>query len=143
MRILIDTCIIIDALQNREPFNQNAQEIFLLAANRRFDGFITAKSVTDIYYLTHRLTHSDKDTRNVLRRLFTLFELADTAGTDCKYALSSEISDYEDAVMIETALRTQMDGIVTRNTKDYSKSVVPVFTPDELIQKLSEESEVE
>ena len=52
MRILIDTCIIIDALQNREPFNKNAQEIFLLAANRKFDGFITAKSVTDIYYLT-------------------------------------------------------------------------------------------
>ena len=41
--------------------------------------------------------------------------------------------------MIETALRTQMDAIVTRNTKDYSKSVVPVLTPDELIQKTAEE----
>lgn len=139
MRILIDTCIIIDALQNREPFNHSAQEIFLLAANRRIDAFITAKSVTDIYYLMHRMTHSDKDTRDVLNRLFKLFDLADTAGTDCKYALSSDVSDYEDAVMIETAVRTQMDFIVTRNTKDYSKSVVPVLTPDELIQKVSEE----
>lgn len=139
MRILIDTCIVIDALQNREPFNKNAQDIFLLAANRKFDGFITAKSVTDIYYLTHRLTHSDKNTRNILSRLFKLFDLADTAGTDCKYALSSEVSDYEDAVMIETALRTQMDAIVTRNTKDYSKSAVSVLTPDALIQKIAEE----
>lgn len=139
MRILIDTCIVIDALQNREPFNKNAQEIFLLAANRKFDGFITAKSVTDIYYLTHRLTHNDKNTRSILSRLFKLFDLADTTGTDCKYALSSEVSDYEDAVMIETALRTQMDAIVTRNTKDYSKSVVSVLTPDALIQKIAEE----
>ena len=139
MRILIDTCIVIDALQNREPFNKNAQDIFLLAANRKFDGFITAKSVTDIYYLTHRLTHSDKNTRNILSRLLKLFDLADTAGTDCKYALSSEVSDYEDAVMIETALRTQMDAIVTRNTKDYLKSVVSVLTPDALIQKIAEE----
>lgn len=139
MRILIDTCIVIDALQNREPFNKNAQDIFLLAANRKFDGFITAKSVTDIYYLTHRLTHSDKNTRNILSRLFKLFDLADTTGTDCKYALSLEVSDYEDAVMIETALRMQMEAIVTRNTKDYSKSVVPVLTPDELIQKIAEE----
>ena len=139
MRILIDTCIIIDALQNRTPFNKNAQDIFLLAANRKIDAFITAKSVTDIYYLMHRVTHSDKDTRDVLRRLFKLFELADTTGTDCKYALSSDVSDYEDAVMIETAVRTQVDSIVTRNTKDYSKSVVPVLTPDALIQKVTEE----
>lgn len=138
MRILIDTCIMIDALQNREPFHKHAQEIFLLAANRKMDAFITAKSVTDIYYLMHRVTHSDKDTRDVLSRLFRLFELADTAGTDCRYALSSEVSDYEDAVMIETAVRTQMDGIVTRNTKDYSKSAVPVLTPEELIRKVKE-----
>ena len=139
MRILIDTCIIIDALQNRTPFNKNAQDIFLLAANRKIDAFITAKSVTDIYYLMHRVTHSDKDTRDVLSRLFKLFDLADTTGTDCKYALSSDASDYEDAVMIETAVRTQVDSIVTRNTKDYSKSVVPVLTPDALIQKVTEE----
>ena len=139
MRILIDICIIVDTLQNRVPFNKNAQDIFLLAANRKIDAFITAKSVTDIYYLMHRVTHSDKDTRDVLSRLFKLFELADTTGTDCKYALSSDVSDYEDAVMIETAVRTQVDSIVTRNTKDYSKSVVPVLTPDELIQKVTEE----
>ncbi len=143
MRVLIDTCVIIDALQSREPFSQNAQDIFLLAANRRIDAFITAKSVTDIYYLMHRVTHSDKDTRNVLSRLFVLFGLADTVGTDCRYALSSEVSDYEDAVMIETAVRTQMDAIVTRNTKDYSKSAVTVLTPEELIQKISEETEEE
>lgn len=136
MKILIDTCIIIDALQNREPFNQNAQKIFLYAANRKFDGFITAKSVTDIYYLMHRCTHDDKNTRSILNKLFKLFDLLDTTGIDCKYAVSSNVSDYEDSVMIETALRSGMDGIVTRNTKDYSKSAVSVFTPEELIKKL-------
>lgn len=60
MRVLLDTCVVIDALQSREPFYEEAQEIFLAAANRRIDGFLTAKAVTDIYYLTHRLTHSDK-----------------------------------------------------------------------------------
>lgn len=141
MRILIDTCVIIDALQNREPFAKNAQDIFLYAANRKFEGFITAKSTTDIYYLMHRCTHSDSETRNILKRIFFLFDLLDTAGTDCKYAVSSGVSDYEDAVMIETALRTGMDGIVTRNIKDYSKSSVKVYTPEELICKLKETSE--
>ena len=89
MRALIDTCVIIDALQNREPFAEDAQKIFLAVANKRFSGCITAKSSTDIYYLIHRLTHSDKETRKILSKLFTLFEVLDSAGIDCRKALSS------------------------------------------------------
>ena len=56
MRALIDTCIIIDALQAREPFAEDAQQIFLAVANKRVMGFLTAKSAADIYYITHRHT---------------------------------------------------------------------------------------
>ena len=34
MRAVIDTCVIVDALQSREPFCKDAQSIFLLCANR-------------------------------------------------------------------------------------------------------------
>lgn len=133
MRALIDTCIIIDALQNREPFYIDAQKIFLAVANRRFTGFLTAKSTADIYYLTHRYTHSDKDTRGVLNNLFCLFELLDTTGTDCRHALSSDISDFEDAVMVESAVRANMDCIVTRNIKDYARAPLPVYLPADFL----------
>ena len=133
MRALIDTCIIVDALQSRQPFCAEAQEIFLAAANKRFSGFITAKSATDIYYITHRYTHNDKDTRTILNTLFGLFDLLDTAGMDCRRAISSDISDFEDAVMVESALRCDIDSIVTRNLKDYTKSSVPVYAPSCLL----------
>lgn len=136
MRALIDTCIIIDAFQSRKPFCKEAQDIFLAVANKQFSGFITAKSVTDIYYLTHRHTHSDKETRVVLNKLFTLFDLLDTTGMDCRKAISSDISDYEDAVMVESALRAGMDCIVTRNIKDYTKSQVFVYNPADFLQKI-------
>ena len=48
MKALLDTCVVLDALQEREPFREDAQAIVLAAANRTFDGFLTAKSVTDI-----------------------------------------------------------------------------------------------
>ena len=121
MRVLIDTCVIIDALQSRVPFAEAAQKIFLYSANKKFEGYITAKSVTDIYYLTHRLTHSDAETRKILSKLFTLFHLLDTTSLDCRKAISSNIRDYEDAIMVETAIRSEMDCIVTRNMKDYMK----------------------
>lgn len=136
MRALIDTCIIIDALQSRTGFEKDAQNIFLAAANNAFLGYITAKAVTDIYYLTHRYTHSDNASREMLNKLFSLFDVLDTSGIDCCNAVRSPVSDFEDAVMIETAIRCEMDCIVTRNTEDFLKSQVPVLTPREFLEKL-------
>lgn len=139
MRAIIDTCVILDALQNRAPFEKDAQTVFLLAANEQFIGCITAKSVTDICYLTHKLTHSDKETRLILNKLFSLFEVVDTAGVDCLHALPSPVSDFEDAVMVETAKRVEADCIITRNAGDYKASSVKIFSPKEFTQKLQDE----
>ena len=46
---------------------------------------------------------------------------------------SSEMTDFEDAVMVETALRCGMDCIVTRNVKDYVKSMIEVYQPAEFL----------
>ena len=136
MTAMIDTCIIIDALQKREPFFDDAQKIFLAVANKDVIGYISAKSVTDIYYLTHRATHSDEQTRKILNTLLGLFHISDTTAIDCRKALSSEITDYEEAVMCETALRSEMDCIVTRNVKDYKKSEMRICTPAEFLSSL-------
>ena len=136
MNALIDTCIIIDALQSREPFSKDAETIFLSVANRRCVGFLTANSVTDIYFLMHKALHSAAETRKALGILFSLFEIIDTCGIDCRKALTSEVSDYEDAVMIETAARAEIDCIVTRNLKDYAGAPMPVYSPTQFIELL-------
>lgn len=143
MRVLVDTCVIIDALQARVPFAEAAQKNFIHSANKQFEGYITAKSVSDIYYLTYWLTHSDAETRKILSKLFTLFHLLDTTSLDCRKAISSEISDYEDAIMVETAIRSEMDCIVTRNVKDYAKSPIMVYEPTEFVSILKAENEAE
>ena len=140
MRILIDTCVILDALQAREPFAEDANNIFLAAANRLYNGYISAKATTDIYYLTHRLTHSDKDSRDILNKLLTIFDVLDTMGIDCRRAIPSKTTDYEDAVMIETAIRSEIDCIVTRNAADYNNSPVKIYTPSEFLKTLSDEN---
>ena len=137
MIILLDTCVILDALQNRVPFAEDAQKIFLAAANKQIEACITAKSVADIYYLTHKLTHSDKLTREILAKLFTLFNLLDTTSKDCKDALFSSMTDYEDAIMVETAKNAAVDHVVTRNIKDYAKTSISVITPSELLEKIT------
>ena len=136
MNVLIDACIIIDALQSREPFNKDAEAVFLSVANRRCVGFLTANSITDIYYLMHKALHSAEETKKGLGVLFNLFEILDTCGIDCRRALTSDISDYEDAVMIDAAARAEIDCIVTRNLKEYAGALMPVYSPAQFIKLL-------
>ena len=143
MRVLVDTCVIVDALQSQVPFAEAAQKLFIYSANKWFDGYITAKSVSDIYYLTHRITHSDIETRKILSKLFILFQLLDTTSLDCRKAISSEMNDYEDAIMVETAVRSGMDCIVTRNIKDYVKAPIKVCDPASFLEILEMENEKE
>ena len=138
MRVLIDTCVIMDAVQSREPFAQDAQAILLAAANQRIMGCVTAKEMTDIYYLTHRCTHDREATKTLMGRLGVLLDILDTTQSDVRRALASDISDFEDAVMAETALREGMDCIVTRNFPDFSRSPVPVYAPHDLLLKLEQ-----
>lgn len=139
MRVLLDTCVILDTLQKRQPFCEDTEQIFLYSANNLFSGYITAKSVTDIYYVVHKSTHDDIKTREIINKLFTLFDVLSTEGIDCKKAILSQTADYEDAVMIETAERSEINCIVTRNERDYTKSPVKVYTPKQFIELLSEE----
>ena len=136
MRVLIDTCIIVDFLQKREPFFKNSHIIFLAVANYSFDGYITAKSVADIYNIMHHYFHDNNKTRIEIEKLFKLFGVLDTTEFDCKKALLSPISDYEDALMVETSVRNNLDCIVPRNASDYLKSPIKTYSPTEFLKLL-------
>lgn len=138
MRILLDTCVIIDTLQHREPFCEFTDKVFIAVANKIAEGYLTANSITDIHYLTHKATHSEEQTRMILSKLFSLFDILDTTGNACREALFSNTKDYEDAIMIKTAEDEKIDYIVTRNISDYSESSVAVITPEDFINLISE-----
>ena len=77
--------------------------------------------------------------RQLLHTLFMLFDVEDTFSTDCQIALSSPIKDYEDAIMVQTAIRTGADCIITRNLRDYKLAPLPIFSPKEFLKKITEE----
>ncbi len=139
MKALVDTNVIIDALTGREPFRETAEEIFMLAANQIEDLYITASSVTDIYYLIRKHLHDTERAKSAIAKLFELFYILDSTAEDCREALLLDMKDYEDAVISCCASRTQMEYIVTRNIKDYKKSKVLAVLPDKFIKLISGE----
>lgn len=141
MKLLVDTNVIIDALTGREPFRETAEQIFMIAANRTEDMYITASSATDIYYLIRKYLHSTEMAKNAMKKLYELFSILDVTSKDCKEALLAKVKDYEDAVISCCAFRNKMDYIVTRNIKDFECSEISAILPDELMNKLMHDEE--
>ena len=145
MKVLIDTNVIVDVLQSREPWCRQGQEIFLAAANRRIIGCITAKEAADIYFFARKQfagqDRVDEKARNVLAKLYVLFEVLDTLAEDCRNALGINNGDYEDAMMIAAAVRCGADCMVTRNEAHFTAGPVPVYSPERFLEKLSSASE--
>lgn len=139
MKALIDTNVIVDALTSREPWKDNAEKIFLMMANQVVDAYITASSATDIYYLVRKYLRSTKQAKQVMGKLYSLMGILAVTRDECLDALASAVSDYEDAVIERTAVKADMDYIITRNVKDYQEGMVKAILPDEFIALMEEE----
>ena len=140
MRVLLDTNIIIDVLQAREPWCAAGRKIFLSIANKHISGCVTAKQIADIHYFSRKQfkqqENVDAKCRNVVTKIMALFELLDTLGIDCQNAITYENNDFEDAIMISTAVRSGVDAIITRDLSHYRAAPLPVYTADAFIENL-------
>ena len=56
MRILLDTNVVLDVLLKRDPWQADASAIWLAIDGGSITAYLTASSVTDIFYVARRLT---------------------------------------------------------------------------------------
>lgn len=134
--VLFDTNIILDALASRKPYNREAEQLFLLVAKEQITGFITANSVTDIYYLI-RKNLSENDARKAIRNLLLLFEIVDITKNDCEIAIDIDNSDYEDAILLVCANKSKIETIVTRDEEFLNYQDFNIVKPNILLSEFN------
>jgi predicted nucleic acid-binding protein len=137
MKLLIDTNVVLDALMVREPWAASAQAVLLAVSEEKAEGYITASSFTDLYYLLHKYLRDGERTKQALLGLLESINILDVTGTDCAKAFELPLPDYEDALLAYCAKRHKVDRIVTRNPKHFAGSPVPVVSPAEAWKKFS------
>ena len=135
MKVLLDTCVLLDFLMDREGFADDAENVLVESARQRIAGFLTAKSVCDLFDIYRKETKDPSLACERINALLSIVSLLDTTKEDVQKALSLPYTDdFEDDLMIETSIREKMDVIITRNLKDYSKSPVKVLAPKQFLQ---------
>jgi len=74
-----------------------------------------------------------------IAELMSIFGIAPVNQAVLNNSLSHGISDFEDAVLHESALQAGADCIVTRNVRDFKKANLLVYTPAQFIQAIGRE----
>lgn len=133
MKILIDTNVIIDVLINRESFADDSSAVLKLCESNSFQGFITATTVTDIYYILNKNITDKSTLYNALEKLLSIIEVCDVTKHHVFNAMKLRQLDFEDAIQSDCAKSLGADYIVTRNTKDFINSTIKAITPSDFL----------
>ena len=133
MKALVDTNIVLDVFLERHPFYDDSFAIFQLANLKRFSGFLSAASITDIFYFVHKKWSDTEEAYRMMDKLTALFSVASVSGKTIADALALRWKDFEDAVQYIAAAENSVDCIVTRNAADYEMSGVPCMSPADFI----------
>jgi predicted nucleic acid-binding protein len=133
MKLCFDTNVVLDILGKREDFFTSycAYDISNLNGDSHHIPMFTT---SDVFYLLRKALGDTDRARKALQTTLELFEVFDGHPLDCQSALSSSMSDYEDALLAYAAKRNDIDFIITRNKRDFRKSPVPALTPKEFVE---------
>ena len=135
--ILIDTDVVLDFFFDRKPFSDNAAIILSLCDSNQINGFITPVICSNVYYLLRKTSKHEK----VIEKLSQLLTFIDVLQMDKEIiieALNSKFKNFEDALQNFSATKAgNIDAIITRNVKDFTKSKIGVLTPDNFIKTIN------
>lgn len=134
-RVLVDTDVVLDCLLDRTPFANDATAVLALCEQGSVRGFITPLIISNTYCLLRRISKaSHNDVIDKLKVLLSILGVLPMDENTVLIALNSDFKDFEDALQNTAAEQiSDIDFIVTRNVKDYSKSSLEVLHPHDFV----------
>ncbi|WP_088654479.1 type II toxin-antitoxin system VapC family toxin [Geofilum rhodophaeum] len=135
-KLFVDTNIVIDLLSRREPFFEEAAELFSLADKKQVELSVSSLTIANTSYALLRQMDSNK-AKLVLRKLRLILKVLPLDDKIIGLALNDEtFSDFEDGLQYFTAIEDDQELIITRNLKDFKNSKLPTMTAKQFIETI-------
>ncbi len=132
-KLFIDTNIVIDLLSRREPFFEEAAELFSLADIKQVELSVSSLTIANTSYILMKQLGSNK-AKSVLRKLRLILRVLPLDDKIIGLTLNDEtFSDFEDGLQYFTAIEAGQELIITRNLKDFKNSKLPAMTARQFI----------
>ena len=133
MRILIDTNVLMDILFARDPYLADSITVLHMCEDDFAEAVVSAKTITDVYYFLRKSLKSEKEARNVIKKIMGMVTVCDIKVQHLKEAIDFGNADYEDAVQAACAKAEGCKLIISRNKKDYEGTGMKCLTPGEFV----------
>ena len=135
MKWMLDLNVVLDVLQQREPFYSASARILTRIVKGEASGCLPAHAVTTIHYIARR--HAGLQAADdAIDWLLANLEVEPQGRGTFVRARSLSFRDFEDAAVASAAEAAGCSQIVTRNVADFTGSPVPALTPEELLVAL-------
>ena len=131
-KAFFDLNIILDVLQNREPFYEASAQLLAYAETGKIQGFIAPHSLTTLFYLISK-DQSAAKARATITNLLQFLSVTKIDQSTIEQAMGLAYRDFEDAVQMIAAVQCKAYYFVTRNSKDFQPPMITIIQPSELI----------
>ncbi len=126
----------LDLLGEREPFYVEAAKLATLAERGKLTMVVSPLSFTTVNYFISKF-ESPQIAKEKLRKFKIISETSAMSDQTIEKGLNSNFTDFEDALQYFCAVDSNCDVIITRNAKDFKKSLLPVMSADEYLKGFS------
>lgn len=115
-------------------FMNAAIEVLKLSVREDIQEFVSASAITDIYYIAYKNMRDKAVVRELLKKLLLIVSVAGVSEEEIQKALELGWKDFDDSVQYSVALLNEMNGLITRNVKDYTSSEIQVWEPNQFLE---------
>jgi len=137
MKLFLDTNVLIDFILERPLFYQPAAMIVSYAAERKIEVNVSALSVVTANFICVERCKMPLDVyRRKMDFLRNVIEISSIDSSDIYNSYDSNWKDFEDGVQYFSAIRAEVDYLVTRNVKDFEECDTKVISTDQACELL-------
>lgn len=134
MKILIDTNIILDLIQSREPFSENASKIINSCVKKENEGYISAHSLSDIFFILRKDKTVEERKALILNLCSFFIVIPEDKNFYTAVCQNNDWNDLEDGLKMKCADFEKLDYIVTRDAgKGFNNSPVKVISAENFL----------
>ncbi len=137
MNLFLDTNVLIDLIDKREPFYNDIAIIASLADNKELKLASSSLSFVNAVYVISR-NIEEKLVLDALKKFRIICDVSNIDEIVIDKSLISNFNDFEDAVQYFSALHHKSEIILTRNKKDFKNAEIPTMTPSEFLASIKQ-----
>lgn len=139
MKLLLDTNVLIDLLEPREPFASDVRKLCIAAEYGDVQLWACVQSFADAYYVLTRRGAAEGAVKQALLTFLDFCTPCNTYASALKPALMSEWHDVEDYLVASSSKNIAADYLITRDKDMAALSPVAALTAHEFLLMMEED----